>query len=174
MASQVINGAVDSQCQVYGDSVITPSALVKTYLEVGSGSAAQVTTVNQVTVPESILGIPIQKLVGQIETGLVNCDGLTIQTNAFVAQCIGRGVFGVGSVGVDTVTTAASDQFAYVFVAPQVEYSGAVPPAVVYVAATGVLSVTAKTATSFTVTSSLGAADEGKGYIWWIVNPSYA
>ena len=159
MAAQIINGNIDTFCQVYGDAVQSPYLLATENAVVGTGTPAQTTTINQVEIPETILGVPIQKLVGQVTTGLVTCDAINIAPSGFASPCIGA----VDLVaGVATVTTQAIDPNAFLFVSPR---DGGVP------ANKGFLTVSAVTANSFTVTSS--NVLDTQPFNWWIVNPNY-
>jgi hypothetical protein len=175
MASALLLANVGNYAAAYADDMTLLEGNVKDYWVMGRGTNPNTSTVvSQALIPEFVGGVAIDKVVGSVATGIVTCDALSITQRAFAAPCIGRSVFGVGSAGVDTVNTAASDPYAFIFVASQVEYNTANPPAVLYAAATGVLTVTAKTGGGFTVTSTAGAGDEGKGYIFWIVNPNYS
>lgn len=177
MASCLLNAVDGTVSSIYGEYVNGFGIFANNNLTVGQGGQLNKTTVYQTNVSEFQGGVQVSKLVGQVDTGLIQADGLTIRQKGLAAPSIGLNAFPTGSGGVVTITTAASDTLALIFALGQAEYNVPVPPnppVVIAPAAAGILTISAKTSNGFTITSSAGAADEGKVFAWWIVNPSYS
>ena len=156
MASSLLRGDAGQFAAAYADEMTTAVSFTD-YAVMGRGVDSGRTIVSQSLVPEVVLGIAVPKVVGNVATGLVNCDGLTVNPRAFVARSIATAALTAGTV---TINTAAADPNSFIFVTP---YGGGT--------LTAPLRVTNITNAGFTVT---GGATDTADFAWWIVNPNYS
>ena len=160
MASCLLSAADGTTSAVYGDVLTGQIVVANSTLQVGAGASQNISILNQSDITETVGGLPVQKLVGNIDTGVVQLDALYVRTKGFANPSIGAVDLVAGTI---TVTTAAIDPNAYIFVSPR---NGGVQ------ANKGFLTITAQTTSSFTVTSS--NALDTQPLNWWIVNPIYS